>query len=156
MTAAPPWLDEAKQRIIGFEGEVRNKAGRHALYRCPAGKLTIGHGHNVEDLGLSDAVVDMIDEENLAAALAELDQRIPWWREHPKEVGIVLFDMMFNMGWGDGTGGLSSFRAMLPAIRAQQYEYAARLMRRSKYARDVGDRAKENAALLERAAQSGE
>ena len=155
MTSSPPWLDEAKDRIIRFEGEVRDDAGRHALYRCPAGKMTIGHGHNVEDLGISDAVADLILEEDMAAALAELDQRIPWWREHPKEVGTVLFDMMFNMGWGDGSRGLSSFKAMLPALRAQQYEYAARLLLRSKYARDTGDRAKANAALLGRAARSG-
>lgn len=156
MTAAPPWLDEAKDRAVRFEGEVRDVAGRHALYRCPAGKMTIGHGHNIEDLGISDAVADMMLEEDMAAALAELDQRISWWRDQPREVGIVLLDMIFNMGWGDGLRGLSSFRAMLPAIRAGQYEYAARLLRRSEYASDVGDRAKENAALLERAAQSGE
>ena len=155
MTSSPPWLDEAKDRIVRFEGEVRDDAGRHKLYRCPAGKMTIGHGHNIEDLGISDAVADLILEEDMAAALAELDQRIPWWRGHPKEVGIVLFDLMFNMGWGDGSRGLSSFKAMLPALRAQQYEYAARLLLRSKYARDTGDRAKANAALLGRAARSG-
>lgn len=152
MTSSPPWLDEAKDRIVRFEGEVRDDAGRHKLYRCPAGKMTIGHGHNIEDLGISDAVADLILEEDLRDALADLDQHIPWWRDQPREVGIVLLDMIFNMGWGDGLRGLSSFRAMLPAIHAGQYEYAARLLLRSKYARDTGDRAKANASLLERAA----
>ena len=76
----------------------------------------------------------------------------PLSADPPREVGIVLLDMVFNMGWGDGLRGLSSFRAMLPAIHAGQYEYAARLLLRSKYARDTGDRAKANASLLERAA----
>lgn len=152
--SAPAWLDEAKQRFIELEGVVKNNMSRHIPYRCPAGLITIGHGHNIESNGISDAAADLILEEDIRDAVNELDQRIPWWRDVPKPAGIVLFDLMMNMGWGDGVRGLSSFRSMLPAIRDGDYARAAELLLKSKYARDVKDRAKANAALL-RSAHNG-
>lgn len=152
MTAYPPWLDEAKDRFVQFEGQNKDSRGRHQLYRCESGKLTIGHGHNIDDLGISDAVADLILEEDIRDALAELDQRIPWWRDQPKGAGIVILDLMLNMGWmNEDGGGLHTFKATLPAIRDGQYEFAANLLLRSQYARQVGARAKLNAAMLRRA-----
>ena len=75
-------------RLKRHEG-TRRKNGRHVAYRCPAGALTIGWGHNldaspVQGLGpgsrISDEVAESLLRHDLAAVARSLDARLPWWR----------------------------------------------------------------------------
>ena len=52
-------LDKLKELIVKHEGE------RLDLYRCTAGKLTIGIGHNIQDKGISKAVSTLMFEEDI-------------------------------------------------------------------------------------------
>ena len=55
------------------EGAVRDQAGRHLAYRCPAGKLTIGHGHNLEANPIPGMAEGSVLSEEDARALLEKD-----------------------------------------------------------------------------------
>ena len=134
------------------EGEHR-EGGRHVAYRCPAGALTIGWGHNldakpVRGLGpgssLSDAEAESLLRADLADIAARLDLRLAWWRGLGPARAAVLLNMAFNLG----LAGLLGFRRMLAAARAQRFEEAAAEMLDSRWAAQVGRRAHELAAQM--------
>ena len=134
------------------EGEHR-EGGRHVAYRCPAGALTIGWGHNldakpVRGLGPGSSLSDAEAESLLRADLAELafllDTRMPWWRGLGSARAAALLDMAFNLG----LSGLLGFGRMLAAARAQRFDEAAAEMLDSRWAAQVGRRAHELAAQM--------
>ena len=134
------------------EGEHR-EGGRHVAYRCPAGTLTIGWGHNLEakpvrGLGpgssLSDAEAESLLRADLAELAARLDLRLAWWRGLGPARAAVLLNMAFNLG----LAGLLGFKRMLAAARAQRFEEAAAEMLDSRWASQVGRRAHELAAQM--------
>lgn len=152
-----------------FEGEVRGPDGRHVPYMDTAGNETIGYGHNLSEgfppgavlalvrEGISDGVAGLVLDIDMRRAVAECDAHIPEWREFPEPVQEVVFDLMFNMGWGGGRRGLSSLTSFLNALSDRDFKKAADLLwakglprgvQRYKYARDVGHRAEENSDIL--------
>lgn len=117
-------------------------------YYCPAGKLTIGYGHNLEAWpvhGLGEGSV--IDHARATALLIddvervadELDRRIPWWRELCEERQAVLLNMGFNLG----VAGLMGFGKMLAACERGAFLRAAEEMGDSRWAQQVKGRALE-------------
>lgn len=131
-----------KQMTKTFEG-LRLKP-----YRCTAGKLTIGYGRNLDDVGISRAEADMMFERDFAKAEVEV-------RRLCKEFNIdcenlieqrfyVLTDMMFNLGYGR----LSKFKKMLTALSKGDYDTAANEMLDSTWAIQVGNRAQQLALLM--------
>ena len=120
---------------------------RLAAYRCTAGRLTVGFGHNCDASpvpGVSK-VGDRITREHaeelfqadLAAVVWEVRKALPWVTTLDSPRQAVLYDMAFNMG----TRGLLGFRNTLRFIEAGDYKRAARNMLQSKWADDVGRRA---------------
>lgn len=110
---------------------------RNHLYKDTAGKLTIGVGHNIEDKGLSDAVIALILQEDIAEAVSELDRVFPQWRDLNEPRQQVLIDMMFNLG----APKLLTFHKFMAALLEQDYAKAADEMLDSKWADQVGSRA---------------
>lgn len=124
-----------KQMTKDFEG-LRLKP-----YKCTAGKLTIGYGRNLEDVGITNTEADMLFERDFAVAESEVIRLC-------KEYGIdtnnlieqrfyVLTDMMFNLGYTR----LSQFKKLFQALKNGLYEDAAREMMDSLWAKQVGNRA---------------
>lgn len=156
------WLAEAVERFRRCEGERRLQDGSHKMYMCPAGKWTIGHGWNIEDRGLPDSVVEILDGIIEDSTIEDLDRHLPWWDDAPDAAKAVMYDMMANMGWGGGVRGLSTLRTFLAAMESRSYLRASQLLwdesrprseQRYKYSRDVGDRAAENSRMLRGAAK---
>lgn len=117
-------------------------------YRCTAGKLTIGYGRNLDDVGISQAEADMLFERDFAMAESEVKRLC-------KEFGIdvdnlieqrfyVLTDMMFNLGYTR----LSKFKKFLYALKTGSYEAAANEMLDSNWAKQVGNRAIKLSTLM--------
>ena len=134
--------DRLKKLTKEFEG------CRLKPYKCPAGKLTIGYGRNLDDVGISQAEADMMFERDFAKAEADV-------RKICEEFGIdvnnlieqrfyVLTDMCFNLGYG----GLKKFKGMLTALKNGLYDDAANAMLDSLWAKQVGNRATKLAALM--------
>ena len=128
----------------------RDEGVRYEPYDDTVGVKTVGVGHNLQakPLGLiyplTDEEVDRILLLDIADTLEDLDDRLPWWRELSDVRQRVLANMAFNLG----IGGLLDFRKMLAAAKSGRYEDAAREMLASKWARQVGDRAKRLADMM--------
>lgn len=113
-----------------------NEGRRNRMYKDSLGIETIGIGHNLRDVPLSDRAVDLIFEDDLNDVMAELDRNIPWWRGLDDVRQAVLVDLCFNMGWPR----LAGFKNTLAAIKAGVYEAAASGMENSKWYTQVGRR----------------
>ncbi len=156
-------------------------------YTCPAGRLTIGVGRNLEENGLRATEIiyliqtnpgrsarfgdiSAIDKSILAVrlckdfekhginaieavyllrndverVLAELERALPWYTQAPEPIQIVLANMAFNLG----LGGLLGFKTTLELLKTGQYTAAADNMLKSRWARQVGRRARRLADMV--------
>lgn len=114
-------------------------------YRCTAGKLTIGYGRNLDDRGITEEEADRLLHNDILLCSLQLDRDLPWWKYHPENVQMVLMDMCFNLG----ISGLLEFKRTLGYIRDQKYSAAAVEMLKSKWASQVGARAKELSVMIQ-------
>lgn len=130
----------------------RDEGVRYRPYKDSVGILTVGVGHNLAvrpiHIGwtypLSDAQVNQLLAEDLAEVFAELDSHLPWWRSLSYPRQRVLANMSFNLG----TASLLTFANTLAAIKAGDWQKASNGMLKSKWAGQVGDRAKRLAAMM--------
>lgn len=113
------------------------------LYLDTVGKQTIGWGHNIEDNGISKEEADFIFDNDFARCQRELAP-FPWYVNQPENVQAALMNMCFNMG----IGRLLGFKRMLSAINGKDYTKAAMEALDSKWAGQVGDRAKQVALMM--------
>lgn len=136
------------RQLMRHEGSHKDKRGRHVAYRCPAGALTIGYGHNLDALPLpgldglsciSEEQARQILREDVCAFAAILDEELPWWRSLNAPRQAVLLNMAFNMG----VDGLLKFKNTLRAVREMRWKDARDGMLASKWAGQVGRRAVE-------------
>jgi lysozyme len=127
------------KRDLAWDEGVRLKP-----YRCTAGRLTIGVGRNLDDVGITAEEADYLLENDLGRATADLDRALPWWRGLSEARQRALANMAFNMG----LGRLLGFKAMLAALRAGRWEEAAAEALDSAWAQQVGPRAARIAATI--------
>ena len=123
---------------------VRHEGLRLKPYRDTVGKLTVGVGRNLDDVGISEAEALTLLAADVARAEAGLDARLPWWRTLDPVRADVLVDMAFNLG----IAGLCGFERTLGAVREGRWEDAAAGMAASAWARQVGGRATELARQM--------
>lgn len=122
----------------------RDEGERLKPYRDTVGKLTIGVGRNLDDVGISESEADFLLMSDIGRTEGDLDHHLPWWRQQDEARQRVLLNMGFNMG----VGALLNFRNMLSALTAGNYAKAADEMMNSKWARQVGERAERLAKLM--------
>lgn len=106
-------------------------------YRCTAGKLTIGYGRNLEDVGISDREAHILLVNDVKLCVNNLKGNLKFWNDLSEVRQAVLIDMCYNLGWG----GLSQFKHFLAALEAKDFNMAAVEMLDSKWAKQVGARA---------------
>jgi lysozyme len=115
-------------------------------YADSIGKLTIGVGRNLDDVGLSKTEAFFLldnDIENLTNKL----ESIPIFNTLNTSQQIALTDMAFNLGFH----GILRFKKMWAALEENNYYLAAREMLNSKWAEQVPLRAKELSNLIGKA-----
>ncbi len=106
-------------------------------YRCTAGKLSVGYGRNLEDVGISKLEAEVLLDHDLASAEMECRKAFPWFATLTDTRQRVLVDMCFNMGLPK----LLEFKRMLSALAEHDYDGAAVQMLASRWAAQVGNRA---------------
>ena len=119
---------------------------RSHVYECPMGYLTIGVGRNVDPnggLGLSDDEIDYLLENDIRRCEKELD-RFSWFAD----MDVVRQDALINMCFNLGFTRLLKFKNMLAALAEGKYELAAAEALDSKWAKQVGQRAKDIAHMF--------
>lgn len=106
-------------------------------YTDTVGKLSIGYGRNLTDVGISEKEADAMLEADIALAVAELHRAIPNWQKHDSIRQNVLVELVFNLGMPR----LLGFKKMLAALDAQNYPLAASELMDSRWSTQVGKRA---------------
>lgn len=132
------WIDQLSQRLNLEEGR------KSKPYRDTVGKLTIGVGHNLDDLGISNAIIDALLLEDINIAVTNIKKLIPNFDQLSDNRKIVVTDMMFNMGYDT----LSKFKTTLGYISSGAYTKAADAMLQSLWAKQVGNRAVELSEMM--------
>jgi len=96
-------------------------------YKCTAGKLSIGYGRNLEDMGISEVEAMVMLRHDIEQCYQELDI-FSWFTD----LDQVRQEAMVKKYMAEGA-----------------YSQAAEEMLRSKWADQVGDRAKEIAYMVD-------
>lgn len=132
---------------------------RLKAYLDTVGVLTVGIGHNcvarpvsgVSKVGdtISEEISEELFDSDLNDVVVQLDRNLPWWSALDDVRQNVVADMCFNMG----ITTLLKFRGTLAAIEEGRYQDAAAGMLASKWARQVGNRAKKLARQMETGAE---
>jgi len=115
----------------------RDEGVRLKPYQDSVGKLTIGVGRNLDDVGITPDEADLLLANDVAHASKMLEQSLPWTQGLDDARLGVLLNMTFNMG----IGSLMQFRTTLGKIQSGDYAGAAKAMLDSKWAEQVGGRA---------------
>lgn len=135
-------VDPAKARTM----LVRDEGLRLKPYRCTAGRLTVGVGHNLDDLGISEAVAYQMLNEDVKAAedgcLSLFGEKV-WnsWSEN-RRCGWVNF--VFNLG----LAGAGTFQNALKAAKGGNWKEVERHLKASKWYDQVGSRAERVIAMV--------
>jgi lysozyme len=137
-------LPKLTEQLKRHEGAVE-KYGYHFPYKCPAGKLTIGYGRNIEERGISEDEAEYLLNNDIKLSEGELSKALPWFGNLSPVRQAVLINMHFNIG----LARLKGFVKSLAAIERGEYKTAAAEMLDSKWARQVGKRADELAKQME-------
>ena len=124
---------------------VRHEGLRLFPYECTAGKLTIGVGRNLEDVGITEDEAIYLLRNDIARCAAELAQAKPIVKSLDDVRYFVLLNMAFNLG----ITRLLKFKKMWEAIEDSRYTDAALEMQDSRWCEQVGGRCKELAVLME-------
>ena len=113
-------------------------------YKCPAGKLTIGYGRNIEDNGISEIEAMVMLRNDIEQCYEELSV-FSWFADLDQVRQEALIDMLYNLGLPT----FLEFKKTLKFVAEGKYSQAAEEMLRSKWADQVGDRAKELAYMMD-------
>lgn len=113
-------------------------------YKCPAGKLTIGYGRNLEDMGVSEVEAMVMLRNDIEQCYEELSV-FSWFEDLDQVRQEALINMLFNLGLPT----FLKFKKTLKFVAEGKYSQAAAEMLNSKWATQVGDRAKELAYMME-------
>ena len=118
---------------------------RLSPYRCTAGKLTIGYGWNLDDVPIPQRIADELLCISVARAENDLGTLVK-----QDELSRPRWDVLVNMRFQLGAGGIRKFKKFLAAINAGEYLTAAREMLDSNWARQTPNRARRLVRIMER------
>jgi len=122
----------------------RDEGLRLMPYKDTVGKLTIGIGRNLTDNGISKEEAYYMLENDVWATVNACKSIFTWFDALTEDRQVAMANMVFNMGMHAFLG----FRKMIAALKAGDYETASKEMLDSKWARQVGGRAKRLADLM--------
>lgn len=122
-----------------FEQLKRHEGYRRYPYQDTVGKLTIGIGRNIHDVGISEEEAEYLLNNDLHNSARELGQRFGWFPLLSKKRRQAMINLHFNMG----INSLMTFKKFLKAMQDENWQAAKDELLDSKYATQVGYRAEE-------------
>ena len=131
-------IDQLSAQLIIDEGR------RAKAYKDSVGKLTIGVGRNLDDVGLRDDEIKLMLQNDISEVCSALDKDLPWWSDMSEARQQVLANMCFNLG----ISRLLGFTNTLDAMKEGRFDAAANGMIASLWARQVGQRAQRLAQMM--------
>lgn len=136
----------------GIDQIKEDEGFRAKAYHCTAGKLTIGYGYNLEanPQNLSHSQIEELKDNGISREFAEqlllaevkdvenkLHKELIFW----SKLSPTRKDVLINMGFNLGFDGLLKFKNTLKLISQEKYAEAALQMLKSKWAKQVKNRA---------------
>ena len=113
-------------------------------YLDTVGKLTIGIGRNLTDVGITTIEAEMLLDTDLRNATAAAQDIFPMFWGYSDGRKKALVDMLFNLGKARFLG----FQKFIAAVKAEDWITAEVEMLDSLWATQVPSRAQEDAALI--------
>lgn len=114
------------------------------MYLDTAGKWTIGIGFNLSDCAIPEHIIQALLDYKIEEAERELDRALPWWRTLNDARQNALLNIVFNIGMPR----LLGFSKSLELLKAGRWDAAASEFLNSKWAKQVGSRAKRVTDLI--------
>lgn len=132
----------------------RHEGLRLSVYKCTAGRDTIGYGYNIDanPLNLSNYEINQMREKGITKEIANTLLNVQVAQiEKMLSVDLDYFDgltdarraVLINMAFNLGFKGLYSFKITLAMVKAGDYALAAKNMLKSRWAEQVKGRAVE-------------
>ena len=131
-------MENLKDQLIRHEGL------RLTVYDCPAGYKTIGVGRNLEGKGITEEEAMYLLDNDIKDFQESLSRELPWFDSLDECRKNILTNMAFNLG----ISGLLKFKNTLSAVENKDWEEAASQILDSRWAEQVGGRAKELSELM--------
>lgn len=133
------WLRTPEMNYLEIaEEQLRRDEGVRAKpYKDTVGKLTIGVGRNLDDVGLSSEEIEFLLANDMDRAATDARRLVPKFDALSETRKAVLLNMVFNLG----AARLAGFRKFLQAVDEFRFDDAAREMLNSTWAQQVSSRA---------------
>ena len=147
-------LQKLTEQLIRHEGTRRDAEGRHIPYRCSAGALTIGYGHNLDanpipGMGASSRLTEEEARRLLAADMRKKEEQVRNSLPFAETLVPARYAVLVNMCFNLGITRLLTFNNTLADVAIGEYTAASRRMLRSRWAAQVGRRAVELARQMD-------
>src|SRR5271157_1710327 len=120
---------------------------RLTVYTDTRGHPTIGYGRALDVKGISQSEALFLLHNDITLVRSQLSS-FPWFARLDGTRQAALIDMAYNLGFG----GFGKFQNMLDALMKGDYDAAADAMLDSEWARQVPNRANEDADLIRKGA----
>lgn len=142
---------------------------KYKVYLCTANHNTVGIGHNLDAEPVDNIIgrhlpnngtitqheLELIFEHDISKMKADLDAKLPWWKDLPVFAQYVILSLTFNMGIGGQIqkkpvkyNGLRGFVNTLAKFQSHDWEAAAAGLEKSKWFKQVGRRGKKLTNIL--------
>lgn len=108
-------------------------------YKCTAGKLTIGVGRNLDDVGITDIEAKFMLENDIARCLGECAREFDWFIDAPELIKEAVINLVFNMG----ISRFRKFKKTIEHLSNKEYTLAGAELLNSRYAEQVPRRSEQ-------------
>ena len=125
-------------RIKAHEGR------RFKPYQCSEGRWTVGYGRNMDAVPFSQDEIDLMFDNDLRRARDGAETFFVY-----SQLNQVRRDILVEMIFQLGIGGVSKFKKFLAAALREDWSYAAKEMLDSQWFRQTPGRAKELSETFE-------
>lgn len=124
-------MTKLEEQLIADEGFMSKP------YKDTVGKVTIGYGRNLDDVGISRSEAYAMLQNDIIKVRSELMVKLPFF----KSLTYGRQNALINMGFNLGVHGLLQFKNTLKLISEKNYEQASIEVLKSRWALQVGSRA---------------
>jgi len=130
--------------MITEEYIIKHEGIKLKPYLCPAGKLTIGVGRNIEDNGISTDEAIYILKNDIKRCESELREIFDHFDLFDENKKTSLIDIIFQLG----KPSFLKFKKMIRAIKKGDWQESVRELKDSRLCREVPSRCEDNSELM--------
>lgn len=123
---------------------IKHEGLRLKPYRDTVGKLSIGVGRNLDDVGITNVEAAFMLNNDINRVIGQLQENFDWYDSLDDVRKMVVVDMTFNLG----IGKFSKFVNTIDFISRGMWDEASKEMLRGDWAIQVGKRATELSEMM--------